>query len=382
MPPPRDERRLLPGVLIALASVIAVFSSTTTWVRTQALDTDEWVEISSSLLDDEEIRERLALFLTDQLYLYVDVAGELKELLPEDLAELSGPLAGLLRDQATQAVDRFLASERFEDLWETANRAAHEVLVRILRDETRGVVSVADGDVVLELGVLLRDVAAAIGLPDGAVERIPDDAGRIVVFESDELARAQTTVQVLDFLSWFLFTVVVGLYAIAVAMAGDRRRTVLRNVGLALVGAGITVLLLRSLSIRFAVGALVEEAANESVATATALVSTELLRQMAWTGVLYGVLIVAFAVLLGLHPWAVALRRWLGRSSNPTGSAVGFTVAVLLVVTWWSPGRALDRWVTALTLFGLAAAAILALRSRLQLDAASVAAVEAQRGVD
>ena len=123
-------------------------------------------------------------------------------------------------------------------------------MVNILRDETVPAVSTADGTVTLELGTLVRSVGESLGLPQGALDRIPPDAGQVVIFESDELAAVQTTVQLLDFLSWFLFVLVVGLFVLAVYLARGWRVTALRNVGLALVIGGVVLLVLRALGVR------------------------------------------------------------------------------------------------------------------------------------
>jgi hypothetical protein len=82
---------------------------------------------------------------------------------------------------------------------------------------------------------------------------------------------------------------------------------------------------------------------------------------MAWTGITFGVLILAFAALLGRHRWAVAARRSLGGFSESTGAVVAVTVLLLLGLVWWSPGRSFDRWVTALVLVGLVIGAMAAL---------------------
>ena len=227
-------------------------------MKTQALDNDEWVEASTELLDNAEIREAVALYLVDQLYTNVDLTAQLQSRLPDSLDALAPTLTGALRAPATEAVERLLASDRFRTLWENANRAAHEVLVNVLRDETRPSVDVTDGAVVLDLGVIVQAVGENIGIPQAALDRLPESAGRITIFESDQLKQAQTGVRVLDFLSWFLFIVVVALYAAAVYLARGRRITVLRNVGLCLIGAGVVVLVARRVSTRAAIDAFID----------------------------------------------------------------------------------------------------------------------------
>jgi hypothetical protein len=363
--PSASERRWLPVTLVVIATVIAVLSAVTTWVRVQALDTDQWVSISNELLDEPEVTEALSLYITDQLFTQVDVAGELESLLPEDFSGLAGPIAGALRGPATDGVERILESDQFATLWERANRAAHETMVNILRDETRlESTSTADGTVTLDLGEVVTNVGAKIGIPQAALDRLPDDVGTITIFESDELASVQDGVRVLDFLSWFLFLVVVALYALAVYLARDRRPRMLRTVGLGLIIGGITVLLARGIAIRIGVNAVVDDSTKRPLAALVAGVATELLRQIGWSGIIYGVLIIGFAALLGDHRWAVAIRRGLAHTSN--GLIAGGVAAVLLLLFWWSPGRALDRWVTALTLIALLIGAGITLTKRIR----------------
>ncbi len=354
--------RWLPGLLVVVATLLAVVTTVTTWTRSQALDTDQWVETSAELLNEPEIQEALAVFLADELYSAVDVSGELESLLPDDLSGLAGPLAGALRGPTTDGIEKIIASSAFQTVWQEANRTAHEAAVRILRDEsTLDSVSTSDGAIVLNLSTAVRTLGEAVGIPQSALDRLPADVGQITILQSDELAAAQNAVKLLDFTSWFLFVVVVALYVAAVYLAVGRRREMLRTVGIALVVGGATLLLIRQVGIRTSVNTYVRDATNKPLAELVASVLTELLRQMAWTGIVYGVLIIGFATLLGPYRWAVATRRWVAGVADSTASIVGISLGAILLLLWWSPGRAFDRWVTALVLVGMVLGAIAAL---------------------
>jgi spore maturation protein SpmB len=101
-------------------------------------------------------------------------------------------------------------------------------------------------------------------------------------------------------------------------------------------------------------------------------VVTVLLRQMAWTGVVYGLLIIAVATLLGPHRWAVAVRTWVAGFTESTAAVVGVCFGTVLLLLWWSPGGAFDRWITALVLVALVVGAVVAviLSGRQELAAA------------
>lgn len=351
----------VPGLLIVLATVIAVVSALSTWVKTQALDTDAWVEASSELLEKPEVRDALSVYLVDELYASVDVDAELASVLPDGLSALAGPLAGALRGGAESAMDDVLASPKVAELWAAANRVAHEALVAIIRDDTGAAVSTTGGEVTLHLAPMVKAIGERVGLPESLIDRIPPDAGTVTVLKSETLANVQTTVRILDFLSWFLFLLVVVLYALAVYLAFGRRREMLGGVGYGLLSGGVVLLLLQALGVRTGVDALVNDATNRPVAEVVGEVATQLLRQMAWSGIIYGVVIVVFAALLGDHAWAVSARRALGRWSPSDVAVVVTTVLIVLVLVWWSPGHAFDRWVTTLTLIGLVVAAVVTL---------------------
>ncbi len=353
--------RWLPALLVVLATILAVVTTMTTWARTQALDTDQWVEVSGELLNEPQVQQALALYVSDQLFTNVDVEAALESRLPENLSGLAGPLAGALRGPATDGIEQIIASSRFQSVWQTANRVAHEAAVRILRDDTPDSVSTADGAIVLDLGTAVRNLGEQIGIPEAALDRLPEDAGQITVIQSDELAEAQNVVKVLDFTTWFLYIVIVAMYVAAVYLAVGRRRQMLRSVGIALIIGGLSVLLIRAIGIRTSVEAFVEDATNKPLAELVASVMTVLLRQMAWTGVVYGVLIIAFSALLGPSRWAVATRRWIAGVTESTAAVVGVCFGAVLLLLWWSPGGAFDRWITALVLVGLVIGAIVAL---------------------
>src|SRR4051812_13468158 len=129
--PRRRHRIAVPALLVAgtLVAFLAIFS---VWVNRQALDTDNWVDTSTRLLQHEKIDEQLATFMVGQLYANVDGEGELAKAPPPEARALAGPAAGGLRQLAQEVAERALAGPRFQALWAQANRSAHEALLKIL----------------------------------------------------------------------------------------------------------------------------------------------------------------------------------------------------------------------------------------------------------
>ena len=363
-----DDASRWPNVLLALTTVLAILAVVTVWTRIQLLDTDEWVDRSTELLDQPEVVEALSRTIVDALYEENTVRDGLEERLPDELDGVAGFVAGALRDPITSAVQRVIESPLLQGAWEAANRRAHETLVAVLRgDDLAPGLTTSDGEVALELRTVVVEVGESLGLPTDKLERIPEDAGRIVLFESDDLEAAQSAVRVFEVLAWFLFVTVVAAYA-ALVITARTRRLMLRNVGISRVRVGVVVLLIQGIAQRILVDALVERPENEASAVAVGEVATGLIRQMAWSAVAYGLLVLLFAALTGSHRWAVTTRRALAPAFRRSPAIAGGTALLILVLWWWSPGRVFAGWTTALVFVGLIIAAVVGLRQRILTD--------------
>ena len=54
--------------LIVVASILLVGTTTSVWVKRQALDTDNWVKASDEALANPAVQDALATYIVDQLY--------------------------------------------------------------------------------------------------------------------------------------------------------------------------------------------------------------------------------------------------------------------------------------------------------------------------
>src|SRR5215216_717244 len=83
--------------LIVLASLLAFLAIFALWANRQFLDTDNWTDTSTKLLERDVIRTQVSDYLVDQLYVNVDVEGRLRAALPPRADPLAGPAAGGLK---------------------------------------------------------------------------------------------------------------------------------------------------------------------------------------------------------------------------------------------------------------------------------------------
>jgi len=62
------RRRLVVWGALGLALVLLLAGSLTLWVKRQALDTNNWVDTSATLLENEDVRAAVAAELVDGLF--------------------------------------------------------------------------------------------------------------------------------------------------------------------------------------------------------------------------------------------------------------------------------------------------------------------------
>jgi hypothetical protein len=356
------RRRVVIWVLIVGASLIALGSILTTWVDRQMLDEQSWTDASAELIEDQEVQEALSVYLVNELYDNVDVAAGLEQRLPPDFKALAVPLAGALRQPATDAVDRLLRGPRIQQLWIDASSTAQQKLVNVLENKTGFGISTGEGVVTIDLSELVSQLGAELGVPAAALDRLPADAGQITVMRSDQLQAAQAGVRAVQVLSVWLLVLVLGLLGLAVYLARGARRQVLRNIGIAFVLIGLVVLVVRRAAGNYAVDALASPASHEAGRDAW-LIGSEILGQIGWAAIVYGVVAIAGVVLAGPTSLATDVRRKLAPVLNRRPGVVWAVVAcAYLLLVLWGPTHAL-RTVWGVALLGaLNAAGVVALR--------------------
>lgn len=359
-----DQRRQgrlprTPKVLVVLGSVLAFLAIFAVWIERQALDTSDWVDTSSRLLEDEQIRDALANFAVDELYANLDVEALLQKRLPPQFKPLSGPAASGLRQVGLDAAERVLASNRFLDTWERLNRAAHQRLVAIVEGE--GIAETEDGKVRLELRPLLLGLTEQIGIGARVADRLPPDAGSLEVIDSDDLGLAQELVGAIRGLALLSALGAVVLFALAIFLARETRWVVMLGCGTGLLIAGVLVLILREIAGNLLVDRLAAPSAEPAAAAAWSI-GTGLLSSVATTVILYAAVFGVAGWLGSPHGGAVAARRFLAAPLRDHPAWVFGVLALLAAIFVLSVADSTRGVLTRLALVALAAAGVVALR--------------------
>jgi hypothetical protein len=359
----RRRRRTVKGLVI-LGSVLAFFSVFAIWTERQALNTDDWVSTSDRLIQNPTIRAAVGDYLVDQLYENVDVEAELKSILPGDVKELAGPAAGGLRQVAGDGAEKVLETSTAQSLWEDANRSAHEQLISVLEDRGEAV-STSEGNVSLNLGSLLTNLASQVGIGQQLAEKLPPDAGQIEILRSDQLKTAQNIAVAIKGLALLLSILTFVVFAAAIYLSRDNRWVTVLFSGIGLIAAGFAVIVFRHIAGGIVVDQLVVTESAKPAGEATWSIATSLMTSIATTVIVVGVLF--------------SIAGWLG---SPTGSArtsrraiapvlrdyiaYVYTGLALIVCFYFlsGPTQGLRTFLTTLVVAGMAAFGIHELRKQ------------------
>jgi hypothetical protein len=359
----RGRRRLVRGLVI-FGSFLAFLSVFAIWTERQALNTDDWVDTSGRLLQNQTIRATLGDYLVDQLYENVDVRKELEEILPGDTKDLAGPAAGGLRQVAGQGAEKALETSTAQDLWEEANRTTHEQLLAVLENKKEAV-ETDEGNVKLNLGSLLTNLAEQVGIGEDLAEKLPDDAAQIEIIKSDELKTAQDIAIAIKGLALVLSLLTFVVFGAAIYLSRDERWVTVLLSGIGLVAAGFAVIVVRHIAGGIVTDQLVTEESVKPAAEAAWSIGTSLMTSIATTVIVVGILFLIAGWLASPTSGARTTRRYLAPALRLHSAYVYAGLALLVSFYFLSgPTHGLRAFLTTLIVAAMAAFGIHELRKQ------------------
>ena len=319
-------------MLGALAAAIAIMAG---YLRYQVLDDATFRGTAQTMIADPVIRDQVATSLVDQLYDEAVVSNAISEALPPRLQPLAGPIAGSAQTLVDRAAERLLSRPAAQRLWVASMARAQVGLLRLLDNDTTKL-KTEGGYLVLDLHPLTVQLGDKVAIAGAVTSKHPGE-GVIRIVKADRLSRAQQITALFRSVATWFWVIPLLLWAAAIALARGRRRIELRAVSVAVIVAGLLVLVLRDVAGRYVVAAVAAEPSVKPAAEHAWSILTALLADGAWTAIGLGVVAFAGAWLAGPGARAITLRRRLApRLANPS-LAFGVAFAVLLVLVWWGP---------------------------------------------
>ena len=267
-----------------------------------------------------------------------------------------------MRSVAGTGANEVLQTSKAQELWRAANRTAHEELLAVLKDEKENV-STGEGEVTLNLGTLVTNLADEVGIGQSLAEKLPEDAGQIVILRSNELQTAQRIATAIQGLALVLTLLTFLFFGLAVWLSSEDRWVTVLFCGIGLVAAGLAVIVFRSIAGGIVVDQLVQEETIKPAAEEAWSIATSLMVSIAITVIIFG-------ILFGIAGWlasptgpAQSTRRVLTPFLRDHTAYVYALLAIVFCIYFLSaPTQNLRSFLTALILAGLAAFGIHELR--------------------
>jgi hypothetical protein len=309
------------------------------------------------------VQQATASYVADQLVDEQVVTNKLQGILPQQLQALAPTVAGGVDQLAERATLRAMRSGAFQGLWDATNRKTHEQFVALVTGKS-------DNKVVFDLRPMIGQVADRVGLGADVVNALPADRGRITVVKPKELQTAQKIGRVLRPLAWFLVFLMLAGFVLAVYLAPERRRMLMRA-GIGIFFAGLLMLAVRRVLGHVIVDSIAGNGATAPAAESVWQIGTSLLRQIAASVLFAGVIVMLSAWLAGPASWATRTRAWMTptlRDQPLIAYSVAIMALLILLMAGIVPGSA--RIVMVLVDLVLVVVGVTALRRQVISEAA------------
>ena len=330
-------RRISAWVLIVLASILIPVSVLSVWAINTVTNTDKYVETMAPLARNPVIVNGLATRATDALFSTHVVQNKVSHALPKSAKPLVAPIVNEVHSYVHNLALKVFSSPKFGKLWDTLNRHSHEAVVNVLTGKQTPLQKKLEkgGQIALNLSPALNnliDDANAHGVTlFNPIKAVSTQGLSFTVVSKQQVSKFSGLFNLVVKGKWIVPVIALVLAILAVALAMERRKTLVRlAVGVAL----MTLLLLGALSTGR--GIFIGQAAGGGFqATGAAAVWDTVLRflkaDLRWT-LLIAVLVAFGGWVAGPARYAVWIRkttvggaRWVGAQAKGLSSGAGRT---------------------------------------------------------
>jgi hypothetical protein len=230
-------------VLIVLGCILAPVAVIGSWASLEVSNTDRYVATVEPLIHDPAIQNYLTDQITTQIANQLNITGVVNqaadELNSKGLTRIGSLLSQFAPQIASSAygfihstVHSAVSSPQFATIWVTVNRVTHQQLVKVLSGQGSTSISIKNGQITLDLGPFITAAKTDL-IAHGfkLASQIPPVHPTVVLFQANDLGKAQALYRVIKAGRIVLIVLVLLLLGAGVWVARGHRR--------ALVGAGL-----------------------------------------------------------------------------------------------------------------------------------------------
>jgi hypothetical protein len=328
-------RRISAWVLVVLAAILIPVSVLSVWAINTVTNTDKYVETMAPLARNPAIVDGLATRATDALFSTHVVQNKVTKALPKSAKPLVAPIVTEVHSYVYNLALKVFSSPQFGKLWDLLNRHSHAAVVNILTGKQTPLQKKLEkgGQVAINLSPALNtliDDANAHGVTlFNPIKAVSTESVSFTVVSKQQVSKYSGLFNLVVKGKWIVPVIALVLAILAVALAMERRKTLVRlAIGVTL----MTLLLLGALSTGR--GIFIGQATGggfqtQSAAAVWDTVLRFLKADLRWT-LLIAVLVAFGGWVAGPARYAVWIRkttgagaRWVGAQSHELSSGAG-----------------------------------------------------------
>jgi hypothetical protein len=328
-------RRISAWVFVVLAAILIPVSVLSVWAINTVTNTDKYVETMAPLARNPAIVDGLATRATDALFSTHVVQNKVTNALPKSAKPLVAPIVNEVHSYVYNLALKVFSSPKFGKLWDTLNRHSHAAVVNILTGKQTPLQKklAKGGQVAINLSptlnTLISDLNAHGVTLFNPVKTISTQGVSFTVVSKQQVSKYSGLFNLVVKGKWIVPVIALVLAILAVALAMERRKTLVRlAIGVTL----MSLLLLGALSTGR--GIFIGQATGggfqtQSAAAVWDTVLRFLKADLRWT-LLIAVLVAFGGWVAGPARYAVWIRkttvagaRWVGAQAQELSSGAG-----------------------------------------------------------
>jgi len=247
-PRARRARSIIAWVLVVLASLLIPISIISTWAIHTVTNTDRYVATMAPLATNPVIVDHLATKATDTLFSSKTVQNKITSALPAKAKPIVAPITSEVENYVHGLALKVFQSPKFSQLWNGLNRHTHQAVVDVLTGKQSALTKKLEKG-----GAIVVNVTPALGqLIDKANSRgitlfnplkpilSEGNSLGVTVVSKSQVSQFSGVFNLIVKLGWAIPVSALVLAAVGIAVAVERRKTLLRMA----LGVGIFTLVL------------------------------------------------------------------------------------------------------------------------------------------
>ncbi len=219
--PWQTARSVTALILVTFAVALLVAGNLLFWFGNTVVKSDRWVAATSPIIKDPVVQDTLALYTTNKVFENVDVESYITQVLPPRADFLAPQLAGQIKGGAQKALDKALASPKFQDTWNQVQQRQHDRLISFA-SKYQGDADISVNEIVNQLTASLADTKLSFL----AGKQLPSSVGDIKVISAPNLPKFHNVVVHIDAWRTTALLLMVACVAGAVWLSRNRRRMI------------------------------------------------------------------------------------------------------------------------------------------------------------